>query len=535
MSAGTSGIYFYFYFFGDICLKYFTEHFIDSYNFIMHIHFIGIGGIAMGNFAAMLKQMGYTLSGSDAKLYPPMSTFLAEQGIEVLPYDKKNVQEAELVIVGNALSRGNVEIEALLNESIPHMSMAAAFAHFCLGGSTRNIVVAGTHGKTTTSFLMDFILEKADKQGITNRLIGGIRGDGQYGFSVSSIKDEFRNEMPNKIPRNTRNEVTQKQSYFVTEGDEYDTAFFDKTPKFMHYKPYYLILNNIEFDHADIYRDLQDYIRAFANLIRLVPSQGCIVANMQDPNVRDILHNYTCAPIHAFSPSNKSNKEACFSFSPKTNVLKLSFIEQSINLAHTLLGEHNASNATAAALMSKKLGVSDKVIIEALETFPGVLRRQQLRLDRKTEKFHLQLIEDFAHHPSSVSANIDALRKKHPESRIHVFFEPRSATSHRNIFQKEYTHAFSKANSIYITEVYNTDKVSEQEKLQVEKMIPQIKELSQSKDVYYCKTPHDLLVLFQKNFKPHVTQDIVLVLSNGSFGNIYTDLENFLKNYGGIV
>ena len=483
----------------------------------MRVHFLGIGGVAMGNLAAMFQQLGHQVSGSDHKLYPPMSDKLQKWAIPIENFSAKNLKGVDLCIVGNVISRGNVELEKLLNQaSIAYMSMPQALWEFFL--KTKQVIACvGTHGKTTSSFLLDHILNTASLQSCL--FAGGVRGDGMDGFRLS------------------------KGKYFVIEGDEYDSAFFDKGPKFLHYRPRYLLLNSVDYDHADIYPDPVSYALAFRRLLQLIPGEGLVVAYQGNAGVRDLLKDYKFAPIQYYD-SFKKNK-ASYSIAKKN--YDLSFITELDNFA--LKGEHNRSNALGASLLALNLGLSLSVIQRALQSFPGVLRRQQLRFESHRQNTSsigsasthkptasLVFVEDFAHHPSALAASLAAMRETYPQHRLHVLFEPRSATSHRKIYQTEYTQHFTKADRIYLCEVFDLKKVSVQERLNVRAIVkilnskesPKKNPKKSSPIAFYGKDPQTLFSLFQKNFKASSQGDVILALSNGSFGGIYGQIEKFL-------
>ena len=485
----------------------------------MRIHFIGVGGVAMGNMAAMAKKAGHEVSGSDRALYPPMSDRLKDWGIEAREFSEENVGKADLYVIGNAISRGNPEVEKILNLGLPYESMAGALKRFFLNDKDV-IVVAGTHGKTTTTFLVDHILsENGEKPGL---IVGGVRGDGMEGFRISDSR------------------------HFVIEGDEYDTAFFDKHPKFLHYRPRHLILTSIEFDHADIYRDLFDYDRSFQRLLRLIPSEGSVTACATDSGVRRVMEGYQFSPVQWYGKTEDGGKSTkAKSRKTKGGQGKLpadssGFIREGRKVTFDgigtienfpLIGDHNTSNALAAALVALRIGIPAEGIRKALASFPGVLRRQQIRMELDaSEKFGpLTFMEDFAHHPTAVKETIAAVADAYPERAIHVLFEPRSATSHRNIFQKEYGKSFNRASHLYMTEVFDLHKVDRKEKLDVKGLIKVLDDrLSKKKGgAVYGASPDKLLEKFAKKFRRSKKGDVVLVLSNGAFGGIYRKLEVF--------
>ncbi len=479
----------------------------------MRIHLIGIGGIAMGNFAAMLKQKGHLVTGSDQKLYPPMSDKIEGWGIPAREFSSENLKGIELCIVGNAISRGNVELEELLNTThIEYMSLPQALRHFFLKGK-EVISPIGTHGKTSMSFLLDHIISCAK---LGNGLFaGGVRADGMDGFRIGEGR------------------------HFIVEGDEYDTAFFDKAPKFLHYRPRYILLHAIEYDHADIYPNFESYELAFKRLLRTIPSNGMVIASKDDVGVVKLLEGYSHSRVCWYSLSVGDKP---MQYQINGHNFDLSFIKKVKNFA--LVGSHNQANSLAVSLLALHIGISIDLIKKSIESFPGVLRRQQIRLElfpkTKDKKGGIVFIEDFAHHPSSVQAILKSMRLFYSGRRLHIFFEPRSASNHRNIFQNLYTECFSQADSIYISEVFDRNKVPPQERMNVKEVVQNInirKKTEKSSHLtlyptaHYGKTPQELLDIFSKNFQPYSQGDVILALSNGNFGGIYSPLEKFLSSF----
>ena len=470
----------------------------------MHIHLIGVGGIAMGNLAAMLKSAGHRVSGSDKNLYPPMSDRLREWDIETLPFDAENVKSKDLIIVGNAMSRGNPEVEEMLNLNLNYMSMSQALGEFFLKGK-KVIVIAGTHGKTTTTFLTDHLLSQSGKK--PGLFAGGVRADGMDGFRIG------------------------ESEYFVIEGDEYDTAFFDKHSKFMHYRPWQLILTSIEFDHADIFNSMDEYLTAFKRVIRLVPSRGGIIANAAYPHIKNILKDYRFSHVQYYGPDRLKKKFPGIStYSMKHESVHFSDFNNFEKFP--LIGEFNAANALASSLASFRTGLSKEQIHDGIASFPGVLRRQQIRVDRikcGVTDSPVTFIEDFAHHPTAVKTTIEAIRNRYPGRKIWVLFEPRSATSHRKIFQEEYVHSFKKANYVLLTDVFNPEKVRAGDKLNVKKLLSDI-EKSGTAETFYAPSADNMMQLFKKQFKQNVKGDVIAVMSNGAFGGIYKEMDVFLNS-----
>ncbi len=481
----------------------------------MKIHLIGIGGIAMGNLAKMLKDIGFDVSGSDKELFPPMSIKLAEWGFEVKSFSEENIidangnPKADLYIVGNVISRGNVEVEAILNYNLPLMSMPQALYEFFLK-KKKVIVIAGTHGKTTTTFLVHYILEKAGYD--VGLFAGGIRADGHPGSKIGTSE------------------------YFVIEGDEYDTSFFDKKPKFLHYRPYYLILTSIEYDHADIYQNIEDYKHSFRLLLRWIPQKGVIIANYDNQYIQEILQNMSNVIFCTQKEELPNNLK---------NIYKFSFIENQLILpigkvTPKIFGMHNYSNILAATLLLKELNIEDKIIIKGIEEFPGVLRRQQLRKKILFDEMSIEFYEDFAHHPTAVYETIKAFKNHFINVLIIACYEPRSATSHRNVFQKQYPKAFLYANAVYICDIYDPKKVESTQQLNVKQIIEDIQIYNPR--AYFCETPKEVFLKLKRNFldycvlakKHNLSRIIILCMSNGNFGNIYTEIENWMDKLASI-
>ncbi len=391
-----------------------------------HIHLIGICGTAMASLAGMLQERGFRVTGSDAAAYPPMSTFLETLGIPVAqPFAELNLDpKPDLVVVGNALSRGNVELERVLDQRIPFCSLPQILHdEFLLGKEV--LVVAGTHGKTTTTSMLAWIFETAGLQ--PSFLIGGIAENFGRSFGLGEGK------------------------HFILEGDEYDTAFFDKGPKFMHYFPDSVILTSVEFDHADIYKDLDAVETAFKRLVNLVPGRGRIVAfdsgESPSENINRCLQKAFC-PVERYGPSDRANW--------KITNLKLNQEQTSWSVLRdgktwadfefALGGEYNVWNATAAAALAANYEIPKDVIAQALKTFRSVKRR----LEVKAEVNGITIIDDFAHHPTAIEQTIHALRARYPESRLWVVLEPRSNTMRRNVLQDALARSLALADQVVI-------------------------------------------------------------------------------------
>ncbi|MGK5094167.1 UDP-N-acetylmuramate:L-alanyl-gamma-D-glutamyl-meso-diaminopimelate ligase [Deltaproteobacteria bacterium TL4] len=455
------------------------------------IYFSGICGTAMASLAVLLKQRGLQIKGSDSNIYPPMSTFLQEHQIPILEgYEASHLTpRPDLVVIGNALSRGNPEVEAVMAQGIPYISMAELLKEYFIRGKT-SIVVTGTHGKTTTTSLLAWVFYSAGQA--PGFMIGGIAEN--FGASCQEAKGQF----------------------FITEGDEYDTAFFDKRSKFFHYLPHQLLLNNIEFDHADIFDSLEDILKAFRLLLRLVPKNGLIVANGDNENVLKTIKQ-------AFTP--------CVTFgvdsSCDVQVSKICSLEKGMSFQMEwkgkgeyrftlpLLGDYNVMNATAVAVLAMYNGITSEQIQAAFSTFQGVKRRQELRGIRKG----IYIYDDFAHHPTAVKKTIEALRQKHPRQRLIAVFEPRSNTSVLKIHQEELTHAFEDADEILLSFPHRYERLSVEQRLDVAQIIKELQADNKS-----AKSFHSGNEIAQYLIQNAREGDVILVMSNGKFDNIHVQL-----------
>src|SRR5579864_6454670 len=412
-----------------------------------HIHLIGICGTAMASLAGLLQLKGHRITGSDKAAYPPMSDQLRELGIPVLePYAESNLDpRPDLVVVGNALSRGNPEVERVLDERIPFTSMAALLREEFLTGR-ESLVVAGTHGKTTTTSMLAWIYQSAGLE--PSFLIGGVAENFGSSFQL----------------RPTRT--------FILEGDEYDTAFFDKGPKFLHYFPQAVILTSVEFDHADIYKDLDAVKTAFKRLVNLVPRKGKIIAYDGHSNVDDCL-------ARAFSPVERYGMKpdsywriGNMNFAP--GITAWSVLREGNEWADfefPLAGEYNVLNATAAAAMASHYGIESAVIAQALKNFKSVKRR----LEVKAEIDGITIIDDFAHHPTAIAETLRALRTRYPSARLWAIFEPRSNTVRRKVLQKELVASLSLADQVVIASVFKADAIPEDERLTTASVVAGVK------------------------------------------------------------
>src|SRR5882724_3181593 len=388
-----------------------------------HIHLIGICGTAMASLAGMLQERGFRVSGSDAAAYPPMSTFLESLGITVTqPFAEANLSpRPDLVVVGNALSRGNVELELVLDQRIPFSSLPQILHdEFLLGKDV--LVVAGTHGKTTTTSMLAWIFEQAGLQ--PSFLIGGIAENFGSSFQLRQGK------------------------HFILEGDEYDTAFFDKGPKFLHYFPDAAILTSVEFDHADIYKDLDAVETAFKRLVNLIPGRGRIVALDTGESVERCLARAFC-PVERFGNTQQATWQVTsLRLDPTlTSWSVLRCGEPWADFEFALAGEYNVMNATAAAALASGCGISKEQIAAALKTFKSVKRRLEVR----AQVNGITIIDDFAHHPTAIAGTLTALRARYPGARLWVILEPRSNTLRRNVLQNELAKSLVLADEVVVT------------------------------------------------------------------------------------
>ena len=466
-----------------------------------HIHLIGICGTAMASLAGLLQLKGHRVTGSDQAAYPPMSDLLRSLGITIAePFSEANLEpRPDLVIVGNALSRGNVEVEYVLDQRIPFASLAKVIHDEFVTGH-ESLVVAGTHGKTTTTSMLAWIYEVAARKQpefAPSFLIGGVAEN--FGTSF-----QLREGRP-----------------FILEGDEYDTAFFDKGPKFMHYFPDALILTHVEFDHADIYRDLDAVKTAFKRLVNLVPRRGRIVAFDGTPNVSECVSRAFCnVERYGFQEESYWRLKGLAHRDGKTvwSVLRegLPWAEFALNVA----GEHNALNATAAAALAAGQGVSVEAIAEALATFQSVKRRLEVRdvVDGIT------VIDDFAHHPTAIRETLKALRSAYPASRLWAVLEPRSNTLRRNIFERELVDSLELADRVVLAGIFKMESIPEKERLHPEHVIDALKAGG-----HKAVLLKDANAIVEEIAPQLASGDVVAVLSNGGFDGIYEKLPSALR------
>jgi UDP-N-acetylmuramate: L-alanyl-gamma-D-glutamyl-meso-diaminopimelate ligase len=465
-----------------------------------HIHLAGICGTAMASLAGMLQERGFRVTGSDAAAYPPMSTFLESLGIAVAqPFAEANLNpRPDLVVVGNALSRGNLELEFVLDQRIPFCSLPQLLHDEFLVGKDV-LVVAGTHGKTTTTSMLAWIFESAGLR--PSFLIGGIAENFGRSFGIG------------------------KGQHFIIEGDEYDTAFFDKGPKFLHYFPDSVILTSVEFDHADIYKDLDAIEIAFKRLVNLVPRRGRIIGfdagGTGDASIDRCLEKAFC-PVERYGASARANW--------KITNLRLDEHQTAWSVARddkawaefefALGGEYNVWNATAAAALAAHYGIPKDAIAQALKTFRSVKRR----LEVKAEINGITIIDDFAHHPTAIEQTIRALRSRYPQSRLWVILEPRSNTLRRNVLQEVLAQSLAQADQVVVAAIFKSEAIPENERLDLNRVVAQIQQ--HGKQARILADADAIIDAIAPELRP---RDVVAILSNGGFGGIYEKLPQRLR------
>src|SRR5579859_7807305 len=453
---------------------------------IKSVHFVGICGTAMASAAEAMKEKGFQVTGSDQNVYPPMSTFLAERKIPVMNgFAERNLaHKPDLVVIGNAISRGNPEAEFALDHKLRYVSLPELLREFFIRGK-RSLVVSGTHGKTTTTSLLTWVFEH---NGLNpSYLIGGI---------------------PNNFTQGAR---FTGSPWFIIEGDEYDTAFFDKRSKFIHYQPEVAIINNLEFDHADIFENLAAIQKTFSHFIRLVPRNGLLLGNGDDANLAPLLKVTHC-PVKQFGLGEHNAVRAFnLNFGPTATEFEIPSFKFHLNL----VGELNVRNALAVIAAAKHCGLSNKQIQGAFDTFKGIKRRMEV----KGIAGGVTVIDDFGHHPTAIRETMRALRLKYPRERIWSIFEPRSNTTRRNVFQTELAGAFTDADAVVVSEVARLEQIAADERLNPEKLMQDLK--TSGKNAAYLPDVDSIV--------SHVARDaqggdIVCVFSNGGFGGIHGKL-----------
>ena len=458
---------------------------------LTHVHLLGICGTGMAALAGILKEQGYRVTGSDEHAYPPMSTFLEGLGISVQNgYGPQNLEPSpDLVVVGNVIRRENPEAQTVLDRDLPRLSLPEALNRF-LVGDRQSLVVSGTHGKTTTTALIAWLLFATGQD--PGFMVGGIARNFQANYRVGAGK------------------------YVVLEGDEYDTAFFDKRPKFVHFRPQVAVLTSIEFDHADIYPDLNRIVAAFEGFVAQISPQGRLLAWGDEPLVRQVCLK-AAAPVSFYGLNDPLTWQAR-EITPAEGGMNFTVYRQGKRWGHfftPLLGGHNVLNTLAALAVAAEVGAGPHALKDALAGFQGVKRR----LEKACEPHEVTVLEDFAHHPTAVAATLQAVRQGYPGRRLVAAFEPRTNTSRRRVFQEPYAKAFKDADLVLVREPPDLWKVPEEEQFSSFQLVKDL--MDQGKKAFYFPDTDRLLNGLLRGLQPG---DVVLVMSNGDFDHLTTRL-----------
>jgi UDP-N-acetylmuramate: L-alanyl-gamma-D-glutamyl-meso-diaminopimelate ligase len=465
---------------------------------VNRVHFIGICGTAMATLAAMFRAKGFDVRGSDQDVYPPMSDFLAAEGISAFAgFQAEHItDDLDLVVVGNAISRGNVELEEVLNRKIRYVSLPEAIREHFLWTS-RSIVIAGTHGKTTTTALTGWVLTQAGVD--PSVLVGGIARN--FGEKGSSYR------------------LGQGRD-FVIEGDEYDSAFFDKTAKFLKYLPDIAVVNNVEFDHADVYSDLEAVRTAFRRLVRLVPRRGLVLLGIDSPDAA-ALKAKTVSRVETFGLAESADWHAGRLVpTPSGTQFHVQRGGRSVGVFEVpMVGAHNVKNALAAMAVAVDVGVDLDRVREALRLFAGVKRR----LEVVGVADGVTIYDDFAHHPTAVAETLAGVRAAHPRGRVWAVFEPRSASSCRRVFQTQFAEAFAAADEVVLAPVFRAG-LPEHERLSTEQLVADIVAAGG-----HAREGESVQHIVEVVAREHRSGDVVVVMSNGGFGGIHQRLLGALR------
>jgi UDP-N-acetylmuramate: L-alanyl-gamma-D-glutamyl-meso-diaminopimelate ligase len=459
---------------------------------VQSVHFVGICGTAMASAAAAMQQMGIKVTGSDQNVYPPMSTFLTDRKIDVIAgYAEQNLShKPDLVVIGNAISRGNPEAEYVLDHKLRYCSLPELLKEFFIRGK-RSLVVCGTHGKTTTTSLLTWVFEH---NGLNpSYMIGGI---------------------PNNLGQGAR---FTNSEWFIIEGDEYDTAFFDKRSKFVHYLPEVAIINNLEFDHADIFDSLDSIKTSFKHFIRLIPRNGLLLANGDDLNLAPLL-NVTHCPVKRFGLGERNAVQA---FNIRYGPTATQFEIPSFKFHTNFVGELNVRNALTVVAAAKHCGLKNHQIQAAFDTFKGIKRRMEVR----GIAGGVTVLDDFGHHPTAIRETLRALRIKYPSQKVWAIFEPRTNTTRRNVFQSELADAFSDADAVVISQIARLELLAPEERLDPARLMQDLK--TAGKDAAYLPDVDAIIAHVSKSVQGG---EVICVFSNGGFGGIHGKL---LERLGG--
>ena len=440
----------------------------------------------MASVAAAMQERGFKVTGSDENVYPPMSSFLQEKGIALKQgYRAENIPgDADVVVIGNVMKRGNAEVETVLNRKLFYLSLPEVLKNYFLRGR-HNLVVTGTHGKTTTTALLAWIMEKAGRN--PGYLIGGLPKNFGQGARLNDSK------------------------YFIIEGDEYDTAFFDKRSKFVHYLPELVIVNNIEFDHADIFKNLDEIKLSFRRLLNIVPQNGMVLLNDDDPNCVEVAKDCLAQMIEIGFSKNCAQRIRDVAYSSDGSRFKLG--EQTFEIP--LVGEFNVRNAAMAAMAARFYDVPEKKIESAFRSFAGIARRQELRGEGRGVK----VVDDFGHHPTAVAHTLQALRHQYRGHRLWAIFEPRSNTTRRAVFQQQLPDALKLADGVFISQVARLEQIPEDERLNPERVVAAVAKTG--RPAFYESNADAIVNRIVSMVQP---KDVIVVFSNGGFDNIHEKL-----------
>jgi len=456
-----------------------------------HIHLMGICGTAMASLAGLLKDRGFKITGSDQNPYPPMSTQLESLGIQIQKgYKKENLNpKPDFVIVGNVISASNEEAQELMKLEIPYTSLPKAMGEFIIE-NRQSICISGTHGKTTTTSMMAWV---AQCLGV------------DPGFLIGGIAKNFSKSFQNP-----------KGNFFVIEGDEYDTAFFDKVPKFVHYRPKHVIFTSCEFDHADIYKDLQAVKDAFGRLMKLVPQDGTLMACAEEKNVMELRSQCTAKKNFTYGLTKGDYQAHVQKVSESGTDFAVKFQGKDLGSFHvTLTGDYNVLNTVAVVGLAHQLGWDLAKVRSALQSFEGVKRRQEVL----GEPRGVLVIEDFAHHPTAVRETVKGIKSKYKGRKLFGVFEPRSATSRRKVFQKDYVDAFQECDEILLAKAFDQSKIDSENRFSSEELIEDLRSTKKSANVYDNVDQ----IVADLSAKTHAG-DLILIMSNGGFDGIYQKL-----------
>lgn len=454
---------------------------------VRKIHMVAACGTGMGALACILQDLGFEVTGSDQNIYPPMSDFLMEKGIRLFKgFSPSNIDYApDLVVIGNAVTKTNLEAVAVMERQIPYCSMPQALNYF-VASNKKILIVTGTHGKTTTASILAHVLDVAGYD--PSFMIGGI---------VKGFESNYR---------------IGNGEYMVIEGDEYDTAFFDKGPKFMHYSPFVAIITSVEFDHADIFRDIDHIKEVFRRFVAKIPKESLIMASGEDANLKEILDSAVC-DVECYG--NGSYDWSIGNFAVESGHTLFSVTKPSgntVTVSTPMMGRHNAMNIAAVFGVTKKIGIADELVLKALSSFCGVKRRQEIRGVKKG----ITVMDDFAHHPSAVRETIAGVKPFFTKGRLIAVFEPRTNSSMRDVFQKDYPQSFDGADIVCIRKPSMLSKVPEQHRLCAETLVRDI--VKRGISAFYFNDTDEIINFLVKEAE---SGDLLLIMSNGGFDNIH--------------